>query len=197
MRIRIRFLKLLTGLPCFIAQGTPDTPVASLSPVSDSLKPLCPSSGFNEPKLLTPAEKQDLETRLGDFLVFLRRLIATGPMGNYLCRYQWINLLMSFISCKPCEDVDLFLKLGRESVESVESPSPSTSSSHDGSFLPNSEFSLSPIGKDIYKNILLTPGIRPRLLTVQLLESVLRLATNNEGSDFKEQVCFHSFFLSF
>jgi hypothetical protein len=156
--------------------------------VSDSQKPLLCSLTFSQPKLLTPVEKQDLETRLGDFLVFLRRLIATGPMGQYLCRYQWIKLLMSFISCKPCEDVDLFLKLGfgKENVESCDTQS-STSSSQEGPFM-NSEFNLSPIGKDIYKNILLTPGIRPRLLTVQLLESVLRLATNNEGTDFKEQV---------
>jgi len=129
--------------------------------------------------------------RLGDYLVFLRRLISNSSMGKYLCKPQWIKLLMSFLSLKPCDDLELFLKFNKEELFECDSPKPSSSKDLSSPVENNCQTTdrrdLTEIEKNICRNILLTPGLRPRLLTIQLLESVLELIPP-ESSDLREQV---------
>jgi hypothetical protein len=124
----------------------------------------------------------------------LRRLISNSPMGKYLCRPQWIKLLLSFLSMKPCDDIELFLKLSKDCMVECRSPQPSTSADFqsiriDATTEDQSNKGLTEIEKDVCRSILLTPGLRPRLLTVQFLESVLELIPA-ESSDLMEQVKF-------
>jgi hypothetical protein len=72
------------------------------------------------------------------------------------------------------------------------SPQPSTSADFqsiriDATTEDQSNKGLTEIEKDVCRSILLTPGLRPRLLTVQFLESVLELIPA-ESSDLMEQV---------
>ncbi|ODM97024.1 putative E3 ubiquitin-protein ligase HERC1 [Orchesella cincta] len=191
--------------------GTPDTPVVSLSPISDAEKPVVDSSTFGH-LLLHPVEKQEVEMRLGDLFVFLRRLIACSPIGRFLCKPHWIKLILSFLSVKPCSDVEMFLKFHTESscvsnsaanTTSPPPPPPPSSAStpqHEGSEQPptstgatastetkNLTPHLSEVEIQMCRNILVAPGLRPKMLAVNLLESIL-VSVPKDSSDLKDQV---------
>ncbi|CAL8069477.1 unnamed protein product [Orchesella dallaii] len=191
--------------------GTPDTPVISLSPISDAEKPVVDSATFGH-LLLHPVEKQEVEMRLGDLFVFLRRLIACSSIGRLLCKPHWIKLILSFLSVKPCSDVEMFLKFDTETICESNSaghnatgtsppPPPSSSPPHEDSETPpnapgappSSEMknvtapNLSEVEIQMCRNILVAPGLRPKMLAVNLLESIL-VSVPKDASDLKDQV---------
>ncbi|CAG7693965.1 unnamed protein product, partial [Allacma fusca] len=174
--------------------GTPDTPVVSLSPVTDSQKSVC-SSSYSSLKMeasLTPSDRQDMENRLGDLFVFLRRLISRDPMGKFLCRPHWIRVILSFLSLKACSDAETFLSMNTEErLESGMSTTsqPAENSTSDGAGVTReADFNnLSPLGVQLCRRVTLTPGMRPRLLSVQLLESILSVIPS-DSDDLKHQV---------
>jgi len=162
--------------------------------------------------LPTPNDKLDIENRLGDYFVFLRRLISRSPMGKFLSKPHWVKLILSFLSVKPCSDIETLLKLNDEDDKQLDSqssygttppgssPGPSSRPSDSAEGLKahilarelnletNKNVNSSGItGLEMSKNILFTPGLRPRLLAVQLLDALL---TNvpKESSDLQEQV---------
>jgi hypothetical protein len=166
--------------------------------------------------LPTPNDKLDMENRLGDYFVFLRRLISRSPMGKFLSKPHWIKLLLSFLSVKPCNDVETLLRMDEEVVggekeeedegesgnsplksaaANMDIPGPSSEAQENKNSWPEDS---SPVvsgkrtgfgvgGLELSKNILFTPGLRPRLLAVQLLEILLGNFPR-DSSDLKEQV---------
>ena len=169
-------------------------------PVSPPLSPLP-----------TPNDKLEIENRLGDYFVFLRRLISRSPIGKFLSKPHWVKLILSFLSVKPCSDLEVFLKLDDEDDEkrerdvcsqksySSDMDSAGTSvkfdqQTDDPPGTPITENNMKPHfssfgtnGLEMSKNILFTPGLRPRLLAVQLLETLLGNVPK-ESSDLQEQV---------
>lgn len=195
--------------------GTPDTPVISLSPVSDVEKPVhssITSTSSGNIMLLNPVEKQEIEMRLGDLFVFLRRLIGGnfGGLKHFFAKPHWIKLLLSFLSVKPCSDVEMFLKFDNggtgNGVPSAPPPmtSPASSSAEhekievihlDNSQQPSTSStgvstgatSLTEVELQMCRNILVAPGLRSRMLSVNLLESILT-SVPKDSSDLKDQV---------
>ena len=105
--------------------------------------------------------------------MFLRHLISKSPMGKFLCKSQWIRLLLSFLSVKPCDDVKIFLNMQAEDMIDPKKEGKAGK--------------MSEMGIQMCRDILFTPGLRPRLLAIQLLEYILNYISKSE-SDLQELV---------
>lgn len=159
-------------------------------------------------KLPTPNGKLELESRIGDYFVFLRRLFSKNRMGKFLSKPHWIKLILAFLSTKPCNDVETFLNFACDCpleeeekrvlsrVPSPENiPGPSSGSQCSGrdedlcNELRRNKLKASVgCGRDMCRNIVFAAtGLRPRLLAVQLLESLLT-NLSHDLSDLREQV---------
>jgi len=128
-------------------------------------------------------------------------------MGKFLSKPHWIKLTLAFLSTKPCSDVETFLNFACDCVtDEEETRSLSRSETPESAPGPSSRFHTSEVeeeeirrnrspgknfvecGREICRNIIFAAtGLRPRLLAVQLLETLL-LNLSRDLSDLREQV---------